>query len=335
VLQECLDALARQTMRPDMFEVIVVDDGSTDETEQFCRNFRPDYSFQYLRQLNAGAGAARRRGVQQARGEYLLLFNDDTIAAPDLLAEHWNAHRNRQDARQCVLGDFRFPAAAQQRALTRFLTQSSFFFPQVTLRAGVYWEYTYVVTCNLSVKRDAVLAAGSFDARFRVAEDSDLGLRLSRKGFCVRYVPEAQAIHQHLPSTIPDLLQRAAAYGANQLAFLRKHPALLGGGQTFFGMLDEEAAEKWRLLVSRRKQEIEQLAAALTRIDSVDFAPFLAMKKDHGTVADEITKLCQRAVPDIYWYHYFLALLRTWEAETDHPSAASLRAAIVHDEAYV
>ena len=311
VLQECLDALARQTMRPDMFEVIVVDDGSTDEMEQFCRNFRPDYSFQYLRQLNAGAGAARRRGVQQARGEYLLLFNDDTIAAPDLLAEHWNAHRNRQDARQCVLGDFRFPAAAQQRALTRFLTQSSFFFPQVTLRAGVYWEYTYVVTCNLSVKRDAVLAAGSFDARFRVAEDSDLGLRLSRKGFCVRYVPEAQAIHQHLPFTIPDLLQRAAAYGANQLAFLRKHPALLGGGQTFFEMLDEEAAEKWRLLVSRRKQEIEQLAAALTRIDSVDFAPFLAMKKDHGTVADEITKLCQRAVPDIYWYYYFLALLRT------------------------
>jgi len=163
----------------------------------------------------------------------------------------------------------------------------------------------------LSVKRDAVLAAGSFDARFRVAEDSDLGLRLSRKGFCVRYVPEAQAIHQHLPSTIPDLLQRAAAYGANQLAFLRKHPALLGGGQTFFGMLDEEAAEKWRLLVSRRKQEIERLAATLTRIDSVDFAPFLAMKKDHGTVADEITKLCQRAVPDIYWYYYFLALLRT------------------------
>jgi GT2 family glycosyltransferase len=90
------------------------------------------------------------------------------------------------------------------------------------------------VTCNWSVKRDAVPAAGSFDARFRVAEDSDLGLRLSRKGFCVRYVPEAQAIHQHLPFTIPDLMRRAAAYGANQLAFLRKHPALLGGRKNIF-----------------------------------------------------------------------------------------------------
>jgi glycosyltransferase involved in cell wall biosynthesis len=233
VLKECLDALARQTMRPDMFEVIVVDDGSADETEQFCRGYRPNYSFQYLRQLNAGAGAARHRGVQHVRGEYRVLFSDDTIGAPDLLAEHWKAQRNRQDARQCVLEDFRFPTAAPQRALTRFLTQSSFFFPPVTLRPGVHWEYTYVVTCNLSVKRDAVLAAGSFDARFRVAEDSDLGLRLSRKGFCVRYVPQTQAIHQHLPFTIPDLMRRAATYGANQLAFLRKHPALLGGGQTF------------------------------------------------------------------------------------------------------
>ena len=58
VLAQCLDALGRQSVQPEMFEVLVVDDGSTDETEQFCRNFQPNYSFQYLRQLNAGAGAA-------------------------------------------------------------------------------------------------------------------------------------------------------------------------------------------------------------------------------------------------------------------------------------
>jgi glycosyltransferase involved in cell wall biosynthesis len=335
VLAECLDALTRQTVRPEMFEVIVVDDGSADATEQFCRNFQPNYSLQYLRQLNAGAGAARRRGVQHARGEYLVLINDDTISAPDLLAEHWKAHQARPDVRQCVLGDFRFPAAAQQRALTRFLSQSAFFFPQATLRAGEYWEYTYVVTCNLSVKRDAVLSVGSFDARFRVAEDSDLGLRLSRKGFGVRYVPEAQAMHQHLPFTMADLIRRATTYGANQLAFLRKHPALLGGGNTFFGMLDDEAADKWRLLISQRTQEVESLAATLTRIDSVDFAPFFTMKKGDGTVADEITKLCQRAVPDVYWYYYFSGLLSTWEAERVHPSKESLRAAVVRDEAYI
>jgi hypothetical protein len=77
------------------------------------------------------------------------------------------------------------------------------------------------------------------------------------------------------------------------------------------------------------------VTATLTRIDWVDFAPFFTMKKGDGTVADEITKLCRRAVPDIYWYHYFSALLRTWEAEDAHPTAQSLQAAIVLDEAYI
>ncbi|MFZ0522019.1 MAG: glycosyltransferase [Candidatus Acidiferrales bacterium] len=335
VLAECLDALARQSVAPDIFEVIVVDDGSSDETERVCRDFKPSYSFQYLRQLNAGAGAARRRGVQHARGEYLVLFNDDTISAPDLLAQHWKAHRDCPHERQAVLGDFRFPAAAQDRALARFLIESPFFFPQATLQAGTYWEYTYVITCNLSVKREAVLAVGSFDPRFRVAEDSDLGLRLSRRGFGVRYVPEAQAVHQHLPFTVPDLIRRAGVYGETQLPFLRKHPALLGDGSTFFGMLDETAADKWRGLIAERQREIEDLAAMLTRIDSLDFAPFFTMKKGDGTVADEITRLFRRAGPDVYWYYYFSGLLRAWDKEKVHPSIAALRAASASDEAYI
>ena len=327
VLAQCLDALSRQSVAPDIFEVIVVDDGSSDGTEQLCRNFRAAFPFQYLRQLNAGAGAARRRGVRHARGEYLVLLNDDTITAPDLLAEHRKAHQVCANDRQAVLGDFRFPPAAQDRALTRFLIASPFFFPQATLRPGTYWEYTYVVTCNLSVEREAVLAVGSFDPHFRVAEDSDLGLRLSRKGFCVRYVPEAQAIHQHLPFTVADLIRRAGVYGETQLPFLRKHSALLGDGGTFFGMLDEPAADKWRTLIVQRKQEIEDLEATLTRIDSVDFAPFFTMKKGDGTVADEITRLFRRAAPDVYWYYYFSGLLRAWDRETVHPSIAALRAA--------
>lgn len=335
VLAECLDALARQSVAPETFEVIVVDDGSSDETEQFCRHFRAAFPFQYLRQLNAGAGAARRRGVQHARGEYLVLINDDTICAPSLLAQHLKAHTQCRHERQAVLGDFRFPPAAQDRALTRFLMASPFFFPQATLQPGTYWEYTYMVTCNLSVKREAVLAAGSFDPHFRVAEDSDLGLRLSRKGFCVRYVPEAQAIHQHLPFTVPDLIRRAGVYGETQLSFLRKHPTLLGDGGTFFGMLDETAADKWRALISSRKQEIEDLAAMLTRIDSLDFAPFSAMNKGDGTAADEITKLFRRAGPDVYWYYYFSGLLRAWEKEKVHPSVAALRAASASADAYI
>ena len=100
-------------------------------------------------------------------------------------------------------------------------------------------------------------------------------------------------------------------------------------------MLDNAAADKWRALVDARKQETESLTATLARMDSVNFAPFFTMKKGDGTVADEITKLCQRAVPDVYWYYYFSGLLSTWEAESVHPSKDSLRAAVVRGEAYI
>jgi O-antigen biosynthesis protein len=335
VLAECLEALARQSFPGERFEVIVVDDGSTDETEQFCRGFRANYSLMYLRQLNAGAGAARRRGVKHAGGQYLLLINDDTIGDPGLLAAHWEAHQVQPDLRKAVLGDFRFPAAAENHALTRFLSSNAFFFPQQFLKPGRYWQYDYIVTCNLSVGRQGVLDAGSFDPNFRVAEDTELGVRLNRKGFCVTYVPAAQATHQHLPFTIPDLIRRAVAYGGTQLALLRKHPALLGQGRSVFGMLDEKAADAWRSMVSKKKQEIESMVGTLKRIDSVDFAPFLTIKKGEGTMADEIGRLFQRMVPDVYWHYFFSELLRTWEEEPARPSMASLQAAIAEDQAFI
>jgi glycosyltransferase involved in cell wall biosynthesis len=335
VLSECLRALEAQNIAKDDFEVIVVDDGSTDSTESFCRGYRPDYAYRYMRQLNAGAGAARRRAVQHARGDFLLLINDDTIACPNLFAVHRNAHDNAPDARQAVLGDFQFPGSAADHALSRFLSTSPFFFPQVTLQPGRHWEYTQFVTCNLSVARDAVLDVGSFDAQFRVAEDSDLGLRLSRKGFWVNYIPEAGAIHQHLPFSVRDLIRRAEIYGRTQLALLRKHPALLGDGGSFYGMLDEAAAESWRGLVRNRGKEIDDTVKQMEKIDALDFAPFLTMPAGERTAAEEITKLFRRAVPDVYWFYFFSSLLAAWNQESGHPSMRALQRAMETEGSYI
>jgi GT2 family glycosyltransferase len=334
-LHACLDALEQQTLPVENFEVIVVDDGSTDSTEAFCSSRQPPFAFRYLRQLNAGAGAARRRAVQHARGDFLLFLNDDSLAAPDLLATHRNSHHNLSQERVAVLGDFRFPPEASDRALTRFLSSSPFFFPQATLRSGQYWEYTYFVTCNLSVARQAVLDAGSFDPQFRVAEDSDLGLRLSRKGFCINYVPEAAAIHQHLPFTVPDLIRRAEIYGRTQLPLLRKHPGLLGDGGSLFGILDEAAAANWRTLIDSRSNEIEATVKQLEKIDSLNFAPFLTMMSGERTAAEEITKLFRRAVPDVYWFYFFFSLLDAWNRESVHPSMRALQLAVDPQEAYI
>lgn len=93
-----------------------------------------------------------------------------------------------------------------------------------------------------------------------------MGLRLSREGFCVTYVPEARAIHHHLPFTVSDLIHRAEAYGRTHLALLRKHPSPLGDGGSFFGMLDETAAETWRKLINTRETEIDATVSNLKEL---------------------------------------------------------------------
>jgi len=59
------------------------------------------------------------------------------------------------------------------------------------------------------------------------------------------------------------------------------------------------------------------------------------MKNGDGTVADEITRLLQRGVPDVSWYYHFSGLVRTWDAASVDPSTESLRPANVRDEAYI
>jgi GT2 family glycosyltransferase/glycosyltransferase involved in cell wall biosynthesis/SAM-dependent methyltransferase len=302
-LGDCLHALSNQSFSPRRYEVLVVDDGSTDGTEDLCREFRCRFEFQYVRQPNAGAGAARRLGAEHARGRFLLLFNDDTIADRALLAQHWRAHRDSLGGKMAVLGDFRYPDSVRRRALTHFLSTEPFLFPQVTLAPGDHSENAYFIASNLSVRRDAVLNAGSFDPRFRVAEDTELGVRLRQAGFHVRYVPEARAIHDHVSFTLPDLIRRADVYGRAQLLLLHKHPHLLGDGSGPFGRLDPAAIDKLRAYAEEREKEVHEASRTVEKFDSLDFEPFFLRASGERTASAEVMESFKIAVPAIFWFH--------------------------------
>lgn len=316
-LAACLEALAHQSFSSRRYEAIVIDDGSTDGTEEFCRRYRARFEFRHFRQANAGAGAARRLGVEKARGKYLLLFNDDSIADRALLAQHWRAHRDSLGAKMAVLGDFRYPESARNRALTYFLSTEPFLFPQVTLAPGDHSKNAYFIASNLSVRRDAVLAAGSFDPLFRVAEDTDLGVRLRQMGFHVRYVPEARAIHDHVRFAIDDLVRRAAQYGRTQLLLLRKHPHLLGAGTGPFGRLDPEAIEKLRAYAAQQAKEVNEATASLEKFDTVDFAPFFSNTSNGRTAAEDVIGAFKVAIPAVFWFHIVRGFLAAWDEKRD------------------
>src|SRR5579862_6274653 len=92
-LERVLAGLDRQTLPFDRFEVVIVDDGSTDDTKAWLeRHSQRAYHVTVATQQNGGPARARNRGVADAQGELILFLDDDVEPTPELLAEHLKLH---------------------------------------------------------------------------------------------------------------------------------------------------------------------------------------------------------------------------------------------------
>jgi GT2 family glycosyltransferase len=313
ILKKCLAALEEQTMPATDFEVIVIDDGSSDGTEEQLRSYNPGFRVRYLRQKNSGTGAARRNGVCHAVGEYLLLMNDDTILQKDALAEHLQAHQNYGQGRWAVLGNFQYPPAeARKRALSHFFYIEPFMFPQVAMEAGCPYGYSHFITCNLSIRRAAVLEAGSFDSTYKLSEDTELGLRLYEMGYRVLYHPRAHAWHDHLPYAVSNLIRRAHVYGADYFYMFQKHPRVLSDWTLPVKLGAMDAPNAYRILdyLERNRTEVKGLVSSLERWDQVDFRAILDTNPESAAM---VMELFRRALPTVHWFYLFETMFETMQ----------------------
>jgi GT2 family glycosyltransferase/SAM-dependent methyltransferase/glycosyltransferase involved in cell wall biosynthesis len=314
ILRVCLASLAFQSLPAHRWEAVVVDDGSDDDTTVLCQETLLPFSLRYLRQENQGPGAARRAGVEGARGEYLLLCNDDTVASSNLLTEHLAAQRQHPHEKRAILGEFRYSESVGTRALSLFVNTSVFFFPQSTLKKDRLYDQAYFVTCNLSIRREEVLKAGNFDPQFRVAEDTELGARLVQNGVRVIYHPEAIAWHEHAQFSMRDLLRRAEAYGAADWRLFQKHPHLLGDGSSPFGKLTSADEIRMQDQVAQYGSAVESGVAALEAMDDLDFRLLFKDKENGSARAEEIMRKVGQIVPMVYWHFLFKRFLAEWQA---------------------
>lgn len=92
LLRLTLASFDQQTYDPRRYELIVVDDGSEDATEEIVNSCRMTCRLRYVKQPNAGRSAARNVGVRQANGDVILFSDAEAIPSPDLVAEHMKHH---------------------------------------------------------------------------------------------------------------------------------------------------------------------------------------------------------------------------------------------------
>ena len=323
ILRVCLAALAFQSLPTARWEAVLVDDGSTDDTEALYSNALLPFCLTYVRQANQGAGAARRAGVERAKGEFLLLCNDDSIVSSNLLVEHLTTHRKRSREKIAVLGAFRYSEGVIKRALSLYVNTTAFLFPQGTLKATESYDQAHFITCNLSVRRDAVIAAGNFDPHFRVAEDTELGTRLVQRGLRVVYHAGATAWHEHAGFTSRDLVQRAKAYGTANWDLFEKHPSLLGKGTGPFGSLTPQDEVRLQSQVDHQRIAVASGLTALEALDEIDFRSLFRDQTNGRQDAEELMRKVGQIVPMVYWHHLFERFLERWREARSLQAIAS------------
>ncbi len=228
VLKMCLDSLQNQTYDKKKYEVIVIDDGSTDDTEILCSKMKYDYTFRYIKQENSGPGAARNKGINIAKGKYTLIINDDAILDKYNLQVHWNTHQEMTHKRVAVLGTFNYAVEFVKRPFVWIAENTPLIFGYSVAEPNRFHNYRFFWTCNISIRTEVLLKVGGFDPLFNepMMEDTELGFRLEQIGFSVLFSPKAKATHYHWID-ISGFEKRQIMAARNVLKFISKYPKML------------------------------------------------------------------------------------------------------------
>lgn len=224
ILEKCLRALERQQLRDDSvvtgYEVVVVDDGSTDGTLDWLESHKSE--FPHVRshaQNHLGPAAARNLGVEQAKGDTIIFIDSDLVVTEHFLQAHADALVEGQQK----LGSDRFFTYGWVINTCNFDNPTSEPYKITDFSAA------YFATGNVAIARRWLEKAGLFDTRFQLYgwEDLELGVRLKQLGLKLIKCPEAVGYHWHPPfalDQIPRMIDREIQRGRMGVLFYQKHP---------------------------------------------------------------------------------------------------------------
>ena len=232
LLRETIDSLVQQSYPSDRFEVIVVDDGSTDGTSAIAEQVFP-FILRYFRQSNQGDAAARNLGARQSQADFLVFLDDDILLEPDYLTHLIQTYDLGQN--MIVIGTWNLGPAE-----TNPFSQSLYSSPDLE-NSHIIKELPFrdVYSNNMSLRREAYFKIGMMQGLDFPGSsmwcDLDFNYRAYRQGF--EFIRSTKAICWHRDHTVRSLdvykkRMRTAAYRA--VVIFQRYPELLAHVPMFY-----------------------------------------------------------------------------------------------------
>jgi GT2 family glycosyltransferase len=225
-LQGLISSLDEQTIPASQYEIIVIDDGSSDDTLAFLqslvRNGKDNLVFFY--QKNQGPGAARNRGVSLAKGTILVFTDTDCRPFPDWLE---NLIKPFSDKTIGAVGGAE-AYSAEDSLLTRAIhvcMTSSMTTGGMRGTTGKKLARYYPRTFNMAISQEAFKKTGGFKPLFH-GEDIELSFRIKRAGFKLLFIEQAH-VHHRRRTTIKQFFRQLMKMGEARVTLVRMHPEML------------------------------------------------------------------------------------------------------------
>ncbi len=214
-IEACIQALHRQTVASDQYEILVVDDASTDDTADLAEAA----GAQVIRlPHNQGRSQARNVGAQAAQGAILLFTDADCEPTPT-----WMAYMLAPFQRDPTVMGVKGAYWTRQKAVVARFTQLELEdkYDHMARQSQIVFIDTY----SAAYRRDVFDAQQGFDVSltYSMMEDQDLSFRLAAASHKMVFVPEARVYHRHTP-TVGQYYRRKRLIGQSKAVILQRHP---------------------------------------------------------------------------------------------------------------
>ena len=227
-LPNLLSALEKQTITG--FEVVIVSDGSTDNTAAIFQNKKWNLKINFIQRENKGRSATRNTGAANAKNDLLIFFDDDMRPLPDCMEQHFKHHNEYSNS--IVTGGlaeeitpasselFKYKSFLSEKWLAQFKSDGS---------KALSKQQIFMTTANFSIPKTIFKKLGGFDERLTDAEDFDFAVRAIKMNVPLFYRYNAFAWHDDVITT-SIYIKRQRQYNAANDKLRLYHPEWIKEG---------------------------------------------------------------------------------------------------------